>query len=421
VGNHRKFQSQKHFFKDNQISWAAIDAVAEGPSFVSQLGVLFLFLFVVCFFIYSTKAKVPVVVEGAGRVVSSKPSVPMRSQSTFTIAQVNVRENDFVRRGQVLVTAKESLSSESLDMLKSMIKGLQKINALPDNSLCLNCRTLLQTLTQIYLGIKSQGEMLTLLASINDQVRHLISVIDSYNDIEKSVATNRIQVKNAQRKLAEITRRRAQLVLAKEVEELEATVVRESNIIADKFRLGASQIKDVRRTLKARTKELVDRTDQIGKTYSVTAPLDGKVTNLKIKGTGELVSSGQELFELIPSTSDIIALIEVQNKDVANIKIGDEVIISIDSMPEMDFGTLKGKILELVNAELDQEPRNGPSNTNFKIKVSIPKLTLSSGAGEKPILLGMTLKGRIVTRFESLAKSIYRILFRVKENVKVKQ
>lgn len=420
MGNHRKIQNQKHFFKDNQISWAAVDAVAEGPSFVSQLGVAFLFLFVVCFFIYAGQAKVPVVVEGPGRVVSSLPSVPLRSQSTFTVAEVNVRDGDIVKHGQVLVTARESLSQESIDRLKNMIKGLQLINDLPDTALCLNCRTLLQQLTQIYLGIKTQGEMSNLMASINDQIRHLNSVVDSYNDLEKSVAGTRGQIKSAQKKLADIVRRKAQIAKAGDVENLESYIARESNAIEDRFRTAASQIKDVRRTLKARTKELVDRTEQIGKTYAVQAPINGKISNLRIKGTGELVTIGQELMELVPANSANIALIEVANKDIANIKVGDEVIISIDSMPELDFGTINGKILDVVSVDVEDSMR-GPANTNFKVKVSIPVLSLSNGLGEKPILLGMNLKGRIVTRFESLAKSIYRVLFRVKENVKVKQ
>lgn len=420
MGNHRKIQNQKHFFKDNKISWAAVDVVAEGPSFLSQLGVAFLFLFVVCFFIYASQAKVPVVVEGPGRVVSSLPSVPLRSLSTFTVAQVNVHDGDVVKRGQVLVTARESLSQESIDRLKNMIKGLQLINDLPDTALCLNCRTLLQQLTQIYLSIKTQGEMSNLMTSINDQIRHLNSVVDGYNDLEKSVAGTRNQIKLAQKKLADIARRKAQMAQATDVENLESYIARESNSIADRFRTAASQIKDARRTLKARTKELIDRTEQIGKTYAVQAPIDGKISNLKIKGTGELVTTGQELMELIPANSANIALIEVANKDIANIKVGDEVIISIDSMPELDFGTINGKILDVVSADIEENMR-GPANTNFKVKVSIPVSSLSNGVGEKPILLGMTLKGRIVTRFESLAKSIYRVLFRVKENVKVKQ
>lgn len=420
MSNHRKIQSQKHFFKDNQISWAAVDVVAEGPSFLSQLGVAFLFLFVVCFFIYASQAKVPVVVEGPGRVVSSLPSVPLRSQSTFTVAVVKVRDGEFVQRGQVLVTARESLTPESLEMMKNMIKGLQIINELPDTSLCLNCRTLLQQLTQIYLSIKVQGEMVTLLSNLNDQVRHLNSVVDTYNDIETSVAGSRLQIKNAQKKLADIARRKAQLAQARDVEELEAMIARENNQIADRFRIVASQIKDVRRTLKARTKELVDRAEQIGKTYAVQAPIDGKISNLKIKGTGELVSAGQELMELVPANSSNIALIEVANRDISNIKVGDEVILSIDSMPELDFGTVTGKILDVVAADVEENVR-GPANTNFKIKVSIPRTSLSNGAGERPILLGMNLKGRIVTRFESLARTMYRVLFRVKENVKVKQ
>ena len=412
MGNHRKIQNQKLFFKDNRISWAAIDAVTDGPSYLSQLGVLFLFLFVLCFFIYSTRAKVPVVVEGVGRIVSSKPPIAIRSQNTFTVGEINVTEHDIVRRGQILVTAKESLSPESLELLKAMIKGLQKINELPDSSLCLNCRTLLKALSQFYLGIKAQGEMLTLLSSTNDQIRHLTNVVDAYNDIENSSGSARAQIKNAEKRISYIKRRRQAVARAREIEVLEDLMLRESSALEEKFRIAGSHIREVRRAIKAKTKELTERTEQIGKAFAVPAPIDGKVSNLKINSPGETVLLGQELMELIPSNSELIALIEVLNRDIANIKIGDEVIVSFDSMPELDFGTVSGRILDVVNAE--------SSNTNFKIKVSIPKLFLTNGNGDKPVLMGMTVKGRVVTRFESLAKSIYRALFRVKENAKVK-
>jgi len=420
MASRRQVQNQKHFFNENQISWAAVDASKEGPSIFSQIGVIFLLLFFVTVAIYSVKTEVPVIVEGIGKITSTSPPVPIRSSATFTVDQVLVKENDKVVKGQILANSAENLKPAELVKLKSLLSGLARINALPDSDLCLRCSSQLGALSQIYLTIRAQGEMLDLISPLNDQIRQFSQVVDQYNDIEKGLVAVRLQNKNSERKLQEIRKRRAEKVLAKEVEELEGVIISNKTQISEKFRGAAMQIREVRRTLKARTKEINERIEQFGKSYVVTSPFAGKIINLKLKGTGELVTGGQVLMEVIPADSPLMASVDIQNKDISSVKAGDEVIISVDSLPELDYGTMTGRVKEIIQVEADtQNPQ--ASNNNFRVHVTLPASEMSKGTLSKPLLLGMTLRGRVVTRFESLAKSIYRVLFKVKDDIQVSQ
>jgi hypothetical protein len=309
------------------------------------------------------------------------------------------------------------LKPEDLAKLKSLLAGLARINALPDTELCLGCSAQLNSLSQVYLSIHAQGEMLNLIAPLNDQIRQLGQIIDTHNDIEKGLVATRLQIKNSERKLFEIRKRKAEKVLAKEVEELEGQIINAKTQISEKFRGSGQQIREVRKTLKARTKEVNERIEQFGKSYAIASPFDGKIINLKLKGAGELVSGGQVLMEIIPAGSPLMAAVDIQNKDVANVKPGDEVIISVDSLPELDYGTMTGTVKEIV--QVAQEQGNPQAANSFRVNVALPSDVMTKGLNSKPLLFGMTLRGRVVTRYESLAKSAYRVLFKVKDEIQV--
>lgn len=419
MANKKHVPPPSQFFNSQQISWAALEASSGGPTILSQVGVLFLFVFFIAVGVYSIKTEIPVIVEGVGKIVSSSPPVPIRSPATFTITLLPVKDNQKVQKGQVLANSQENLNPEELEKVKNLISGIEKINSLPDGNLCLSCAATIHSLLQQYLMIRAQGEMVNLLASINDQMRQFAQLIEQYNDIEKGLTSVRLQVKNAERKLDEIRKRKAERILAKEVEELEAIIVNNKTQISEKFRVAGSQIKDLRRVLKARTKEVQEKILQFGKSYAIYAPFSGKIINMKVKGEGELVSPGQVLMEMIPDGSPLMASVDIQNKDVTNVKVGDQVIISIDSLPEMDYGTLTGIVKEIDQIELDAQHQAAAAQNNFRINVSLPAEEMRKGEIRQPLLLGMTLKGRVVTRMESLAKTAYRVLFKVRDEIQV--
>lgn len=408
------------FFRQSQISWAALEIAKKQPPLMSQVGVFFLLLFVLVVGVYSYRTEVPVIVEGIGKITSEVPPVPIRAVTTFTADKIFVKDNQDVKKGQVLITSVENLKEEDFKKLKNFLMTVKKINSREPGKLCLSCMPDIDAAMQIYLSIRAQGEVLNIISPINDHLRGLKTQIEVYKDIEKSLTAVRLQVKNAQKKINEIKRRQADKMLAKEIEELESIVVGGNTQINEKYRTAGQQIKDLRSTLVARAKELDDRLVQFGRIYTVTAPFDGKVSTFKVKGSGEVVSGGQVLMEIVPANVPFIAEIEVQNKDISQVRQGDEVIVSIDSLPELDYGTIKGQIKEIVRAEPSQDPQAGAMGDRaYRVKVSLQQQKLSRGNEDVSLLLGMSLRGRVVVKYETLLRSMYRNLFKVKENIQV--
>ncbi len=419
--NENKKANKEEFFRDGQVSWAAQEVTNEKPPFQSQVGVIFLFVFIVTSGIYANFTQAPVVIEGMGKLTSEIPPIPIKSNVTFTVEQILVKENQEVKKDQVLVTSADNLKPQDLERFKKFLGGIKRVNLRPTTTLCLDCMNEINDINSTYLTIKAQGDMLNIVSPMNDQVRQLSTQIQNYKNIDGSLSAVKLSVNNARSKLRQIKEKKAEKILAKEVEDLEATIVSGQTQINEKFRAGRVEIENSLNTLRARTKELEDKIDQFSRFNNIKAPFDGTVSNIKVKGLGELFSGGQVLMEIIPANQKLIAVMDIQNKDVADIKKGDEVIVAIDSLPEMDYGHALGSISEINRVENSDQQQQQQQAAAYRIRIAMPQQSLTKGAEEKPLLIGMTFKGRIVTKYESLLKSAYKILFKVKDDIQVKK
>jgi hypothetical protein len=139
---------------------------------------------------------------------------------------------------------------------------------------------------------------------------------------------------------------------------------------------------------------------------------------LKIKGPGELLQSGEVLLEIVPIGTKLVAELNLENKDVSMINPGMLVQVAIDAMPEFDYGTVGGKVLSISRSDATLQDN---SKSQFVVAVALDQQFLSSGNERKPFMLGMTVRGRIITRYESLLIATYRALFQIQSEIRVHQ
>lgn len=404
----------KKFFPDYEISSTALEATNKRPPLSSQVFVIFFISFFICGLIYSFYTTMPVIVEAQGKLESDKDMVPVKAQVAFTVDRLLVSENKIVKKGDVLVSSSESMSPTEMVKLKNYMSALRLIANRPYRDACANCTGTLQKLAHDYLQIHAEGDLQGMIQPINDISRDMMGSIQSYKNIEVSVADARMAIRQAKEKLAEIKKRHAEQMLAREVETYRSQVVSSQARINEKYESSLLAIRQQKSLLKARLSELESRLEKFGKIFTVVAPFDGKIANIKVKGVGELVSGGQTLMELAPLGSTLRAAMVVQNKDIAKIKKGDEVILTIDALPEIDYGMVTGRVKEISNAE--QGPQGGPGIPNYELKVLLDRQSLQKGGQETPFILGMTAKGKIVVRYESILMKAYRSLFKIKKD-----
>jgi HlyD family secretion protein len=125
---------------------------------------------------------------------------------------------------------------------------------------------------------------------------------------------------------------------------------------------------------------------------SVLSPMDGVVTSLisqlgeKVVGTASF--AGTEMMD-ISDLSLMNAMVDVDENDVVNIKLGDSVKISIDAFPGRVF---TGKVIEIANSAKLSGTGTQDQSTNFTVKVRLDDF------GAQDLRPGMSCTARIQTQ-----------------------
>jgi len=79
----------------------------------------------------------------------------------------------------------------------------------------------------------------------------------------------------------------------------------------------------------------------------IIAPVDGLISKVEISTIGAIVSSGTDLFEIIPTSDELIIEAEVRPEDVAFVRYGQKARISVTAYDPSVYGFLDGEVLNI--------------------------------------------------------------------------
>src|SRR5262249_6442433 len=124
------------------------------------------------------------------------------------------------------------------------------------------------------------------------------------------------------------------------------------------------------------------------------APIAGTVTNIKVKGKGQVVVRGEALLTLVPANTPLVIHAYVPHKDIGFVAKGQRAKLKFDAFPFQDFGVVPGVV-----TEIEQHPRDDQSRESvYKVIIS-PERTWILARGQKvPFVSGMSVTAEIVTR-----------------------
>lgn len=134
------------------------------------------------------------------------------------------------------------------------------------------------------------------------------------------------------------------------------------------------QISDEQQKFHSALLELKSQIEKWIQQYVLLAPEDGKVLFVSSLQENEMISSGQGLFYVQPQQSQFYAELMAGQKGLGKIKVGQKVMIKMESYPSEEFGYLTGK----VNYISDLSNRRD----SFLVKVNLP-IGLETNYGRK--------------------------------------
>lgn len=386
-------------------------------------------------------AKIDIVVSARGNVIPTGEIKVLQPIETGVISKINIKEGDFVKKGQVLMQIDPSVTENNLEVKQKDLEvinlQIKRIESLIDKKpLFLNSTLkeaieeeklylvqknsldegiaryemqLFQVKSQYQSSLADESRVSQLLSKDNQRLEKLKSVLDiiarkDYEDLEKNIINSQQEVKIAKYKVDESKKR------INEIQEEKSSFI--------------SQFKDTKYqellTLKKEQRSLSSEINSIkfqNQKQSIVSPTDGYVAKMMINTIGGVVTPAEKLISIVPKDAPLIVKVNVLNQDIGFIKKDMISKIKIDTFSFQKYGFFEGKIINVGNFSIDDE-KLGPVY-EVKIQPNGKKLTVE---GEQRYLeAGMSVTAEIkVGKRRVIEFFIYPIIRYLDEGLSVR-
>jgi multidrug efflux pump subunit AcrA (membrane-fusion protein) len=132
--------------------------------------------------------------------------------------------------------------------------------------------------------------------------------------------------------------------------------------------------------------------------FYLTAPISGRLTHLQYVTRHHYVQEGSSLFAVIPYSKVYTAQVKVAKSGYGTIKVGQQVIISLEDYPKDEFGQLIGTVKNLSFM---------PENERYNVRIELVN-GLNSTRGKKlNYLPEMSGVAEIITQDKRLIERVF--------------
>ena len=145
----------------------------------------------------------------------------------------------------------------------------------------------------------------------------------------------------------------------------------------------------------------------------IKAPASGTLFQLNLRNSGQNVQLGTEVAQIAPENSSLIAKAYVKPQDINQITIGQPAQLRISACPYPDYGTLKGEVIQVSPDAIPTQggtTRDDVANSQslYEVTIKPESLTLTQGAYQCGLQLGMEGEADIIAKEETVLKFFLR-------------
>ncbi|HWU44217.1 MAG TPA: HlyD family type I secretion periplasmic adaptor subunit [Bdellovibrio sp.] len=409
---------------DSYLFKPVLAEIEEEP--VSPLGktVFWLVILTFAFFLgWSILGEIDVVVSAHGKVVPVGDVKIVQPLSTGVIRHIQVKEGDYVHKGQVLLTIDPATTEPTLESSKENLQYLEiersRLQAVSGNGSFSGAAS--ETQRDLYaaenqklqrqldakqaaiLGLKAKVETAQVekihvqadLATQNEKKVHLDEVKDlitrdQYQEVITKILEDQTRIKTLRYELEQ---------LAHDIEQNQQDIA----VIQASFQtetLTDLSEKEKRITeLKANVAQLAFQNAH----QQIVAPVDGYVHELFVHTVGGVVTPAEKLLSIVPDKAPLKIQALVEGKDIGYVKVGLPVVIKVDTFDFQKYGTLKGRVIQLPkdsfvppqsNAKVPQAEKE-PQGTMYQVEVEPLEKVLSVNGKPEPLSTGLGVTSEV--------------------------
>lgn len=141
----------------------------------------------------------------------------------------------------------------------------------------------------------------------------------------------------------------------------------------------------------------------------ITATADGILIKLNLRNSGQTVTAGQEIAQIVPSNAPLQIKAMVLPNDIDKLEIRQTAQMRVSACPYPDYGVLNGKVQQISKDTTKPDTTAAGSKPAFyEVTIEPNQLTLSRSNHQCSLLPGMEGSVDIVTREETVLQFLLR-------------
>lgn len=155
-----------------------------------------------------------------------------------------------------------------------------------------------------------------------------------------------------------------------------------------------------------RKNELANAINLWKERYLQYSPIFGELEYLGFWRDNSFVTSGIELFTVIPEKKDIIGEVMIPSYGAGKVKIGQQANVKIDNYPYDEYGQMKGVVKSVARITNKIQTKDGDRDA-YSVIVSFPNGTITNF--KKELLLDFESRGtvEIITKHKRLIERLF--------------
>lgn len=350
---------------------------------------------------WASFARIDELVRARGQVIAAARTQVIQAADAGVIAEVLVREGQFVRRGDVLVRFDQNRARAAFDDSSNKVAALKAALsrlraevygtplAFPPE--LAGWPAFRQNQTQLF--ERRRRALLEGIAALEGSKR---GIVDELNITAPLVATGDV----GQVEVIRLRRARA---------ELDGQI---ANLRNRFFQDAQAEMTKAEEDLATQEELLRERTTVLGYT-ELRAPAEGQVRKINFTTVGAAVKPGDPVVELLPTSSKLIVEAKYLPQDVASLRLGLPATVKLDAYDASIYGSLEGKVA-YISPDALSEPSPQGEHFYYRVHVALDPQTAAPGHKPVPVTAGMTATVEVRSRkrsvFNFLTKPITKTL-----------
>ena len=365
----------------------------------SLLGFVFLSI------LFGSLNQVDTTVSARGQFTTRTPNIIVEAGANSIVREILVERGEEVKKGQTIALLDNTMTTANLNQNKQIIQNLeQKLNRLTlEKSYIENDSSVTQTTQLDALNFdtlkKRVAEYREKINSFNSRLEKSQAALTAENIIygiavEQEVLKAKIEAvqKNLyDKKIVTVLNYYTASDATLNAERGTANTQKSINSISSEIMILGSENKafiaqwastltsDITSTNERLMQAQQERVKlaQLANGVIVKAPVDGIVLDLPAVSEGAIVREGDKILTLVQANEPLYLEVDINPKDISNLKMGLQTSVKIDAMPFQKYGDVKGEVI-FVSQDTFSESLAGEKGFFYRGRIKTQPLSESA-------------------------------------------